>query len=458
MADTYDVLVVAYYLAFLTFYTGVLIYALPIPWRGLKSWAPRLIGDSLFAVVLISSYLVLVKSTDYLLGILGGSWDAFWSWVSSALAFVTTAKTLVISLLAAAKSVNASWILSSITWPIDRVINLVIIVVATLSGLGWLVTTYRDLFIALGIVLMSIPLRIGRGAGAWLIAFSIVFYVGLPLLPTFSAWLAEAPSSSEDLGFTIAKARILDYSGDRVDLGVLILTLTPGGDPVAVYPVSGGVIQGKLGPGYISFPSNVDVYAMLELDGVWLPLDPYPFSSSQLGSPSSGSTLDLTAVNLAYSDGLLAVFTSSSLVSVALEVGRSNITLYTWAPQSYYVEIRYPDGCNVDVSHTAASVEDGTWDWRGVSGAYMRLYSNNGSMTVTIAYGGSCSPQFNAPETQDYLLDSRGAESLIDTKMITDIVLYYLTIPLMYNLTLASMAYALARVLGGRDRIMPRFI
>ncbi len=457
MASTYDVLVVAYYLAFLTFYTGVLIYALPIPWRGLKSWAPRLIGDSLFAVVLVSSYLVLVKSTDYLLGVLGGSWDAFWSWVSDALAFVTTAKTLVITLLAAAKTVNASWILSSITWPIDRVINLVIIVVAMLSGLGWLVTTYRDLFIALGIALMSIPLRIGRGAGAWLIAFSIVFYVGLPLLPLFSTWLAEAPSPSEDLGFTIARASVLDYSGERVDSGVLILTLSPGGDPVAVYPIRDGVIQGKLGPGYLTFPSNTDVYALLELDGVWFPLDPYPFTSSQLGSPGAGPSLELTAVNLAYTDGLLAVFTSSSLVSVALEVGENNVTLYAWAPQSYYVEVRYPDGCNVQVDHTASSVEEGSWEWRGVSGGYLRLYSD-GSMTITLTYNGSCSPQYTPPETVDYLLDSRSAESLIDTKLVTDIVLYYLTIPLMYNLTLASIAYALARVLGGRDRIMPRFI
>ncbi|GAB6148501.1 hypothetical protein [Stetteria hydrogenophila] len=456
-AGVYDVLSIAYYLALLTFSTGVLIYALPLPWRSVKSWAPRLIGDSIYAVALISTYLVILKFTDYLLGLLGGSWDTFWSWVSSAVGFITALKTLVVTILAAARALQASWVVSSITWPIDRVANLVLVTAATLSGLGWLVSNYRDILIALGIVLLSLPLRIGRWAGAWLIAFAIVFYIGLPLLPAFSAWLAQPPSEGARFNFTVASVNLLDTTGGRVDSGVLRLSLTPGGDPIGVYPVEDGIVDGKLGPGRVSLPSNTPIYASLELDGLLLPLAPYPFTVEESGILAPGPTLNLTAVNLAYSDGLLAVVTSSSMVSVALEVEGGNVTIYTWAPQEYYVDVRYPEGCVVNVSHTAVAVEEGSWEWRGVKGKTLRLHSD-GAMALTLSYSGSCSPDFKKPEARDYLLDVWGITSLINSETIASIILYYITLPIMYNLTLASLAYGLARVLGGRERFMPKFI
>lgn len=457
MSYVYDVLSVAYYLAFLTFYLGVLIYALPIPWRGLKSWAPRLIGDSILAIIMITLYIAIVGSTDYLLGLLGGSWDAFWSWVKSALAFASTMKALVVIVLAAAKAVNASWVLSSITWPIDRVVNLVIITVATLSGIGWLVSTYRDLLIALGIALLSLPLRIGRGAGAWLIAFSVVFYIGLPNLPVFSTWLIEAPHSQEDFGFAIAKASVVDYEGLIVGYGVLVLSTTSG-DTVSIYPIEDGVVKGKLGPGYISFPSNTSIYAMLEVDGVWLPLEPYPITLGGTGSRGLVESLNLTAVNLVYSDGLLVVFTSSSRVTASVEViGEGSVVINTVSGREYYVEVRYPHGCNVSVEHNAARVEGGGWKWRGVEGKYLRLHGE-GPMTIMLSYSGSCNPGFEEPEAKDYLLDAKGVSSLLSPGLIRDTILYYITVPLMYNLMLASIAYAVARLLGGRERIMPRFM
>lgn len=454
MADTYDILVVAYYLSILTFYTGVLIYSLPVPWRGLKAWGPRLIGDSIFTIVLLTSYLALVKSTDFMLGLLGGSWSSFWAWVSSAVSFAAALKGFIFALLAASKALDASWAVSTLTWPVDRAANLVILVVATLSGLGWLVSTYRDTFMALGIALMSIPLRLGRGAGAWLLAFTVVFYIGLPMLPAFTAWIVGEAAPRESLGFAIARVSVADYSGESVDYGVVAFSTIPGGDPVSLYPIIGGVVQGKLGPGYASFPDNTSIYATLEVDGVQLPLAPYPFTP---GSLSPGKTLNLTAVNMVYSDGLLVLFTSSSRVSAALAGKQGNVTVHAWAPQPFYIEVRYPDTCSVAVSHNAARIESGSWDWRGVKGRYLRLYSN-GSLTATITYSGGCSPQFNPPEARDYVLDSKGLELLINPKIVVDLILYYITVPIMYNFTLASIAYALARVLGGRDRIMPRFI
>ena len=46
------VLNAAFALSVLTYYLGVLIYAIPIPWYGIKRWAPLLIFDGLLAASL----------------------------------------------------------------------------------------------------------------------------------------------------------------------------------------------------------------------------------------------------------------------------------------------------------------------------------------------------------------------------------------------------------------------
>ncbi|WP_054844973.1 hypothetical protein [Sulfuracidifex tepidarius] len=63
--------------------------------------------------------------------------------------------------------------------------------------LAFIINNYYGLFIALGIGLMSIPFRVGRGIGASLISFSIVFEAGLPYLPNFLQGLGMNPLDIE---------------------------------------------------------------------------------------------------------------------------------------------------------------------------------------------------------------------------------------------------------------------
>jgi hypothetical protein len=61
--------------------------------------------------------------------------------------------------------------------------------IATMIYKGvWLISS-------LGIVLMAIPFRIARNAGAFLFSFALVFYIALPLYPSFYRILIYSPST-----------------------------------------------------------------------------------------------------------------------------------------------------------------------------------------------------------------------------------------------------------------------
>jgi len=78
------------------------------------------------------------------------------------------------------------------------------------------------LIASLGVSLMAIPFRIARGAGALLFAFSLVFYVGLPLYPWFYSTFVAAPLIHEAPG-AIIDGRVVNYFGAPISSGLLIL-------------------------------------------------------------------------------------------------------------------------------------------------------------------------------------------------------------------------------------------
>ena len=65
-------------------------------------------------------------------------------------------------------------------------------------------------------------------------------------------------------------------------------------------------------------------------------------------------------------------------------------------------------------------------------------------------------PQY--PEPIDYFLDYMGGGILFDVNIVKLIVIVYLTMPIMYLLILSSIAYGVARLIGGRERIMPKIV
>ncbi|ESQ21719.1 MAG: hypothetical protein CISAcid_00870 [uncultured Acidilobus sp. CIS] len=90
-----DLFEIALKLALLTFYLGALVYALPIPVRGLKRWGGVLIRDSLFSFALALSLGALTAFADGLARMMGGSWAFFDQWLTSGLELVLSLKVAV---------------------------------------------------------------------------------------------------------------------------------------------------------------------------------------------------------------------------------------------------------------------------------------------------------------------------------------------------------------------------
>jgi len=201
-------LILAFYLAGLTYFLGVIFYALPIPVEGVKQWAPKLIKDSIYVLVWISIYQYVIDIARGVLYLTGYSWTGYFifltgwtaleSFLYTLLVIIKVAPQIIISILTSIFApAQAPSILSKVTSIFNffygggllntEINNMQIILFSLYSimilsdlifyGLYW--------FITFGIFLMSLPFRIGRHVGATIIASTLVFYVGLPPMQYF---------------------------------------------------------------------------------------------------------------------------------------------------------------------------------------------------------------------------------------------------------------------------------
>ena len=181
----------------LTYTLGALIYALPVPFRKLKEWGPTMIKDGVYAMFWVAFYSVIVSLASSFFSSL---WDSYLTWLyqmtfelvffDTALSGLSRALPVIKSLSVTISfpksfprtpSVNSGTLLSLGSSFLSNGASLFTVLLA----LSLIVLENWELFLAIGVMLVSTPFRIGRSAGATLIAFSIVFYVGLPLLPVF---------------------------------------------------------------------------------------------------------------------------------------------------------------------------------------------------------------------------------------------------------------------------------
>ncbi len=180
-------LLVAYYLSILSFYLGVLIYALPIPLTGLKRWGPRLITDAFFIASLSLSIDVIINMATFIQQMLGGNWNIFIDMVRSNIALRTI---MIIGLDSLASYIRL--VLPGLARIIRMSVDVLSLSLYALIAIYVLsIFIYRNLWVlaSLGIALMSIPFRIARSGGAFLLSFALIFYIGLPLYYSFISLL-----------------------------------------------------------------------------------------------------------------------------------------------------------------------------------------------------------------------------------------------------------------------------
>ena len=192
LSDTY--LDYATLLATLTYTLGGLFYILPIPIHGVKKWGPAMIKDGIYATVWIALYKFIFDIAASIMNLLNISWgnyiltlEAEQIIIGAAYIFLST----VLSLENFFDNIPGLETIISIIGDKQFIKQLAASLGSALQFLGvlfafsTLIEFATPFFVALGILFMSLPFRIGKKIGALLVAFSLVFYIGLPFLPSF---------------------------------------------------------------------------------------------------------------------------------------------------------------------------------------------------------------------------------------------------------------------------------
>ncbi len=203
-----DVLYVALALSILTYYIGVLVLALPAPLAGIKRWAPLLIQDGALSAFLVMIFSVITDSIDYIHNLIGGSFDEL-------KAFIMESYDKVFKYLLGLRAISSILgfsglgVIAGVLGPLFSVVTLFISMLGIVMILASMITSLRDFLIAIGVMLYALPFRIGRTAGASLMAFTIVTYLGLPLLPLWTSLLINNMSSPINIENTVNEAVVL---------------------------------------------------------------------------------------------------------------------------------------------------------------------------------------------------------------------------------------------------------
>jgi hypothetical protein len=228
------IFLITYYLAILTFYLGVLIYSLPIPLSNLKRWAPRLIADAFYIMALLFSISSIARFSEAIQSLLGGSWEFFLSYMKASIFFRT-------QLLVFLGTINGIITQFKFLLGLTRLISMIIRVISAslyaFTIMYAIATFVRYSFwslIALGLALMAIPFRIARNAGAFLIAFALVFNTALPLYIQFTKTLIL--SEDKEFDTPIIFGNIINMANKPLYTGYIGLEY-PGGyiGPIPVY-------------------------------------------------------------------------------------------------------------------------------------------------------------------------------------------------------------------------------
>lgn len=156
---------------------------LPIPFYGLKKWAPQLMIDSIFSAILIFSYATILYIIRYISRIIGTDWNAFYLWSAKEIGAIAGTMASLRLIGSALVSMNLKFVSSSIISPLISSLTYLLIFFITLTTLLTALRIYAPTLIAIGLLLHSIPFRLSRSAEAMIISTVIVFSIAAPLMP-----------------------------------------------------------------------------------------------------------------------------------------------------------------------------------------------------------------------------------------------------------------------------------
>lgn len=450
-----DLLSTAFYLSVLSYCLGALLRALPLPFFSLKKLGKTLMVDSVFSATLVFSYQTLLSIIDYLGSVLNADWTSFSAWVSER-------STILLLLLTAFKAIGVlvakiglgavfSGILSSIT----SLITTSLTTLLSVWILSLMIRAASGFLMAIGILLISIPFRLARGAGAAIIAVTMVFSIGMPLMPHFISIVSSGTVVSIGLSEPLCSGtlQLVDARGNPV--GQAVIEGYKGRDLLYryVFNNNGLLVVGKTTGG---LPCGEHV-AKIEIAGF-----KYSYIVPARG-PADFSNITFQLPDILVLDtrrlfevgrGVQVVNYSKSESGVVLQLessGDSYFAVYTEASDTLVVTIN-----GVEVRESTAIKY--TWHNINYTGFKYNLAPGTYLVNVTV-YIQSTTPLDMPVEPfviKAFNLDPLAPETVF--AYLTYLFVELTILPLIYVAILMTISYGVARLLGGVSVNIARYM
>lgn len=432
----------AYALSLLTYSLGAVFFGSPIPIKSIKKWGVLMMYDGLASAILVSVYSLLLKLGDYLLGILNASWPHFIAWLTSRTATLVTSY-LAMQSIAAALRVSGADIMLELVKHVSGLVATSLTAVKMVYLISAVVYSLRDKILALGILLYTIPLRIGKSAGAAMIAASLVYYIGLPLMPAFASAFEASPLSIVSDRYGSISGQVVDAVGRHVPYAVVKLYSNKG-DPVVIVT---GDPEGKFyaGPPQDLLPVDREFMPEVVFMGYRLETD-----HASLGVPWSGT---LRINNILYlGEGLaLKIIGIVGLTLLEHSTISATIMLEVMSAQASLAFLKL-DSVNISeilVNDESVPCSWSSFGWGGMVIEECSISLNTGIYLQRIRYLGVQYPRPTVEEKHYVdVVDVVEYLNIVQTTAVS--YLYsYLLLPSVYLVVLSVSSYALSKFLGG---------
>lgn len=463
----YQLLIIASQLAVLTYYIGVLLYSLPIPDYRVKRWAPILVRDGIWMAVLVAAYSMLLEFSDLLASYSGYSLSAV-ARLSDEIISIIYSYNFIVRLLATIVSIVPGLtanIVYVFAFPLMFTQYTVLWAAVTILSLTLLVAAGKALLAALGIALMAIPFRIGRSAGASLLAFALAANA---MLPYFPLWLETVAGimgvsyaklfSNTITYYTVWGVVKDEYGGYPSNAAIIFRKID--GNKTFIYKVR------EDGTYIISIPYYLEAgsYAVyLEYMAAMISLHPLTVKIPDSLTPSYQYVgvdyrLDFTAsTNVVFTRPYGLVLLPRSCSTEYVHVGSSVTTITLYCPYNWsMLTVRLPEKCMLSIALSNArisSTREKLIPWRGVmvkEYQYMlAAYGQPISISLTIKCGGYTVEPYIKPGI---------SRAEVSSSIITYIIISLLVYPIAvfsYISIIAMVVLSIARIMGA---IYPRVV
>ncbi len=443
-----ELLTLAVALASLTYALGALILGLPIPYRPLKRWGPRLMADAVAAMIIVSSLGILLWLSDKVMEIIGVTWGNFYDWM-------TVRFTVLLAVYGGLQYVSTLLRSSGLDILLPIVSGTVSAVSAALTGLRIIffvalaLQRLRYYFVILGSVFYSIPFRIGRSVGATMISIGLVAYIAMPALPLFvETFSPDVPGFSIPANHTIV-VDVKDSVGTPIPYPLLELRDSGGEvEGVIVGDMYGRVV---LGGGKDMLPPVFNYSIKVGFLGYYF--DTVPGFITEL---SNGSTI--VVPNLVYSAGVGVLIHSIIMEVVSNEPGEIRLRVVTVlaSPEVLVTKVAYITDVGVHIGNVTYGCQWVRSYWLDIPLDTCQVTGLEPGDMLSIDYLPGPYPGPNIREKRIVYGDS--VEEMVESLTTYAAAVLYreLVLPAMYMGVVASLTAAAARVLGGSIRLLPR--